>query len=209
MRDLMSQLPQPMMERNGRMSGMAMRSIIALVDEAPDSFAALVDRIGTWDDEPGHGPYPLPRYQFALQEVLRVVNDAFTALDERGKALPNDVVVEGASDIVEQYVPVEHRQAVLDKMATFPNGTEPMDLSGGEDAGPVDFALLPPWPRGWCPGPEGASRCRRRSGSPCSSEHATRRASPPGHRSANGSTRSATPTRSPCWPICMTRATPP
>lgn len=80
----MGQLPRPIAERMGRMSGMAMRAIIALIDEAPDTFAALVERIGTWDDDPGRTPYPMPRYQFAIKEVLRIVNDAFTAIDERG-----------------------------------------------------------------------------------------------------------------------------
>jgi hypothetical protein len=28
-----------------------MRSVIALMDEQPDTYAALVERIGTWDDD--------------------------------------------------------------------------------------------------------------------------------------------------------------
>jgi hypothetical protein len=47
----LSQLPQLNVERIGRMSGMAMRSVIALMDEQPDTYAALVERIGTWDDD--------------------------------------------------------------------------------------------------------------------------------------------------------------
>ncbi|WP_329155883.1 hypothetical protein OIU91_41485 (plasmid) [Streptomyces sp. NBC_01456] len=140
MNDLMGQLPRPIAERMGRMSGMAMRAIIALIDEAPDTFAALVERIGTWDDDPGRTPYPMPRYQFAIKEVLRIVNDAFTAIDERGP-LPNEAVAEGARGIVERLTPEEYRAEALAKLAEFPPGTEPMDLSGGEDGGPVDFVI--------------------------------------------------------------------
>ncbi|MER7688242.1 hypothetical protein [Streptomyces sp. NPDC097610] len=140
MNDLMGQLPRPIVERMGRMSCMAMRAVIALIDEAPDTFAALVERIGTWDDDPGRTPYPMPRYQFAVKEVVRIVNDAFTAIEERGP-LPNEAVVEGARRIVEQFTPEEYRAEALAKLAEFPPGTEPMDLSGGEDGGAVDFVI--------------------------------------------------------------------
>ncbi|MFD4528442.1 hypothetical protein ACFWP7_31890 [Streptomyces sp. NPDC058470] len=140
MNDLMGQLPQPIVERMGRMSGMALRAIIALVDEQADTFAALVERIGTWDDDPGRTPYPMPRYQFALKEALRIVNDAFTAIEERSP-LPNEAVVEGARDLIERFAPAQYREDALTKMAAFPAGSEPMDLSGGEDGGPVDFVI--------------------------------------------------------------------
>lgn len=140
MNDLMGQLPQPMAERMGRMSGMALRAIIALVDEQADTFAALVERIGTWDDDPGRTPYPMPRYLFALKEALRIVNDAFTAIEERSP-LPNEAVVEGARDLIERFAPAQYREDALAKMAAFPAGSEPMDLSGGEDVGPVDFVI--------------------------------------------------------------------
>lgn len=141
MNDLMGQLPQPIVERMGRMSGMALRSIIALIDGAPDTFAALVDRIGTWDDDPGRLPYTLPRYQFHVKEALRIVNDALTAIEERFGPLPNEVVAEGAGDLIERFAPAEYREDALAKLASFPPGTEPMDISGGEDCGPVDFVI--------------------------------------------------------------------
>ncbi|MFJ8752110.1 hypothetical protein ACIREO_22680 [Streptomyces sp. NPDC102441] len=140
MNDLMDQLPRPIAERMGRMSGMAMRAIIALIDEAPDTFAALVERIGTWDDDPGRTPYSMPRYEFATKEVARIVNDAFTAIEERGP-LPNEAVTEGARGIVERLTPEEFRTEALAKLAAFPPGTEPMDLSGGEDGGAVSFVI--------------------------------------------------------------------
>ncbi|MFE2104524.1 hypothetical protein ACFXAF_01420 [Kitasatospora sp. NPDC059463] len=140
MNDLMSQLPRPLVERMGRMSGMALRGVIALVDEEPDTFAALVDRIGTWDDDPGRTPYPRPRYQFAVTEALRVVNNGFTAIEEHGPLL-NEAVVEGARPLIESFAPAEFRDAALQKLATFPPGTEPMDLSGGDDVGPVDYVV--------------------------------------------------------------------
>lgn len=140
MNDLMSQLPQPMVERMGRMSGMAMRSIIALVDEQPDTFAALVERIGTWDDDPGRTPYPLARYDFPLKEVLRIVGDVFTAIEERAP-LRNEPVVEGARDLVERFAPAQFRDEAVAKLDGFPPGREPMDLGGGEGVGPVDFVV--------------------------------------------------------------------
>jgi hypothetical protein len=138
--DLMGQLPRPIVERMGRMSGMALRAIIALIDEEPDTFAALVERIGTWDDDPGRTPYPMPRYEFAIKEVLRIVNDAFAAIEERGP-LPNEAVAEGARDVIARLAPEEFRTDALAKLAGFPPGTEPMDLSGGEDGGVVDFVV--------------------------------------------------------------------
>ncbi|MFD5029994.1 hypothetical protein ACFWM0_06145 [Streptomyces sp. NPDC058405] len=140
MNDLMGQLPRPIAERMGRMSGMALRAIIALIDEEPDTFAALVKRIGSWDDDPGQAPYPMPRYEFAIKEVLRIVNDAFTAIEERGP-LPNEAVTEGARDVIERLTPEEYRTEALAKLAGFPPGTEPMDLSGAEDGSPVDFVI--------------------------------------------------------------------
>ncbi|MFD8609711.1 hypothetical protein ACFV09_12605 [Streptomyces sp. NPDC059631] len=140
MNDAMGQLPRPITERRGRMSGMAMRAIIALIDEEPDTFAALVERVGSWDDDPGRTAYPLPRYEFALQEAARIVNDAFTAIEER-KPLPNEVVTEGARGIVERLAPEEYRAEALAKLAEFPPGTEPMDLVGGEEGGPVAFVI--------------------------------------------------------------------
>lgn len=138
--DVMGQLPGPMAERMGRMSGMAMRAIIALIDEEPDTFAALVERVGSWDDDPGRAPYPLPRYEFATKEAARIVNDAFTAIEER-RPLPNEVVTEGARDIVERLAPEGYRAEALAKLAAFPSGREPMDLAGGEEGGAVSFVI--------------------------------------------------------------------
>ncbi|MFJ4800886.1 hypothetical protein [Streptomyces murinus] len=140
MNDMMGQLPQPIAERMGRMSGMAMRAIIALVDEEPDTFAALVERIGTWDDDPGRVPYPMPRYEYPIKEVLRIVNDCFTAIKESGP-LPNETVAEGARGIVERLAPEKYRPQALAKLAELPAGTEPMSLSGGKESGPVDFVI--------------------------------------------------------------------
>ncbi|MFD3662818.1 hypothetical protein ACFWVF_19845 [Streptomyces sp. NPDC058659] len=140
MNDLMGQLPQPIAERLGRMRGMAMRAIIALIDEEPETFAALVERIGTWDDDPGRTPYPMPRYQFATKEAARIVNDTLTAIEKRGPLL-NETLTEGARDIIERLTPEDYRAQALAKLADFPPGTEPMDLSGGEDSGPVDFVI--------------------------------------------------------------------
>jgi hypothetical protein len=153
--DLMGELPQPMVERMGRMSGMALRSIIALIDGAPDTFAALVERIGTWDDDPGRAPYPMPRYRFSIQEALQIVNDAFNAIEERLGPLSNEVVVEGTGDLIERFVPAEYREDALAKLASFPPGTEPMDLSGGEDGGPVDFVIASAAAAWMCRGADG------------------------------------------------------
>ena len=120
MNDLMGQLPRPMVERMGRMSGMAMRSIIALIDEAPGTFAALVERIGAWDDDPGRVPYPMPRYQFAVKEALRIVNDAVTAIEEKAGPLPNEVLAKGARDLIERFAPAEYREDALAKLGGVP-----------------------------------------------------------------------------------------
>jgi len=139
--DLMGGLPQPIMERMGRMSGMALRSVIALIDEEPGTFAALVERIGTWDDEPGRVPYPLPRYEFPIQEALRIVGEAVTAIEQKAGSLPNEDMTEGARRLVEQFAPEEYREDALAKLAAIPPGTGPVEISGGEDGGPVDFVV--------------------------------------------------------------------
>jgi hypothetical protein len=82
----------------------------------------------------------MPRYQFAIKEVLRIVNDCFSAIEKRSP-LPNEVVVEGARDLIERFAPAQYREDALMKIATFPPGREPMDLSGGADGGPVDFVI--------------------------------------------------------------------
>ncbi|MFJ7275503.1 hypothetical protein [Kitasatospora sp. NPDC098663] len=141
---------------------MALRGIIALVDEQPDTFAALVERIGTWDDDPGRTPYPRPRYQFAVTEALRIVNDAFTAIEEVGP-LPNEAVVDGARPLIERFAPAEYHDAALEKLAALPPGSEPMGLSGGEEAGAVDSVIAATAAAWMIGGAGGAWRCS----SPC------------------------------------------
>ncbi|WP_416971656.1 hypothetical protein [Streptomyces sp. 4F14] len=142
MNDLLGGMPQPIVERMGRMRGMALRSVIALIDEAPDTFAALVERIGTWDDDPGRTPYPLPRYSFATEQALQFFRDAVTVIERKTGPLPNEVVAEGARGVVEQFAPAEYREDALAKLAAFPSGTGPVEISGGEDAGLVDFVVV-------------------------------------------------------------------
>ncbi|MGK4581763.1 hypothetical protein [Kitasatospora sp. HPMI-4] len=140
MNDLLGQLPRPLVERMGRMSGMALRGVIALVDDEPETFAALVERIGTWDDDPGRFPYPGPRYKFAITETLRLFNDAI-GIVERNGPIPNEVLTEGARPLIEALAPEEFREAALQKLATIPPGTAPMDLSSDGDVGPVDYIV--------------------------------------------------------------------
>ncbi|WP_394426447.1 hypothetical protein [Streptomyces sp. SGAir0957] len=111
------------------------------MDEEPATFAALVERIGTWDDEPGRIPYPLPRYEFPVKECLRITSEPLTAIEERHGPLPNEAVVPGVCELVEQLVPEAYKEAALARLATFPPGTQPMHLTGGDDVGPADFCV--------------------------------------------------------------------
>ena len=49
--------------------------------------------------------------------------------------------MEGIRDLIERFAPAQYREDALAKIATFPSGREPMDLSGGTDIGPVDFVI--------------------------------------------------------------------
>lgn len=163
MSDVMGQLPRPIVERMGRMSGMAMRAIIALIDEEPDTFAALVERIGTWDDDPGRAPYPMARYEFPIKEVLRIVNDCFTAIEERGP-LPNEAVAEGARGIVERLTPEEYRAQALARLTEFPRAGSRWTSPAARAAAPWTSSSQRQQARGCAAGPAGAWRRWRTSG---------------------------------------------
>jgi hypothetical protein len=136
----MDGLPPGIAERTGRMSAMALRGIIALTDKEPDTFAALVERIGTWDDDPGRIPYPLPRYEYPTQETLRIAGDVARTIMERHGPLLNQEVTEGAAQLIEQFAPVEYQAAALVKLRAFLAGT-PIEISGGEEGGAIDFII--------------------------------------------------------------------
>jgi hypothetical protein len=138
--DLMGGLPPGIAERTGRMSAMALRSVIALADKEPDTFAALVERIGSWDDDPGRIPYPLPRYEYPTQEALRIAGDVARTIVKSHVPLLYKEVTEGTAQLVEQFAPAEYRAAVLAKLGAFLAGT-PIEISGGEEGGAADFII--------------------------------------------------------------------
>ncbi|MFF4534115.1 hypothetical protein ACFY1P_33200 [Streptomyces sp. NPDC001407] len=139
---LMGAMPPQMVERMGRMTGMAQRVVIAFIDGEPDVLAALVDRIGTWDDDPGRTPYPMPRFQFAIKQVVDLVNTYFHVAETTGgMTISNEALAAGARELIEQYVPDGHRDAALAVLREVPGGSAPMDLSGGSagEPGPAEL----------------------------------------------------------------------
>ncbi|ONK13158.1 hypothetical protein [Streptomyces sp. MP131-18] len=139
--DFMTLMPPAMRERTGRMVGMVLRTVIAYLDGEAATLAALITRIGTWDDDPGREPYPLPRYQFATQQVVSIVNDFLISKEKAtGREVPNEDVAAGAIPLIERCTPAEYRDAALTILREVPPGTAPMDLLRGDgDPGPVEL----------------------------------------------------------------------
>ncbi|MER5781263.1 hypothetical protein ABT104_05970 [Streptomyces mobaraensis] len=139
---LVGAMPPQIVERMGRMTGMALRAVIAYIDGEPDTLAALVDRIGTWDDDPGRAPYPGLRYQFALKQVLELVNTYLNVTETTGgTTISNEALAAGARELIERYVPEGHRDTALAMLREVPGGSAPMELSGGSasEPGPAEF----------------------------------------------------------------------
>lgn len=149
-------IPAWMKERNGRMSGMAVRLILAYVDGQPETVAALVERIATWDDDPGRHPYPLSRYEFPAKEAARTLGNLMRGIEQVQRVtVLNEEIAEGAVKLIEAYGPEPHRMQALDRLASVPTGTEPFDLLGvGTEPGPVELIVAAAAAAGMCTNPK-------------------------------------------------------
>jgi hypothetical protein len=149
-------IPAWMTERNGRMSGMAMRLILAYIDGQPETVAALVERIGTWDDDPGRHPYPLPRYEFPAQEAARTLGTMMRGIEQVQRVtVLNEEVADGAVRLIEAHGPEQHRKEALERLASVPAGTEPFSILGDStEPGPLELIVAAAATAGMCTNPK-------------------------------------------------------
>ncbi|MCX4666461.1 hypothetical protein OG453_07235 [Streptomyces sp. NBC_01381] len=123
-------MPPGMAERMGQMESLGHKVALSFVDGDREQIAQTLDEIATWDDAPGRLPFPGPRFDFAVKQVLGTVNTLFDAYDEVG-GVENAAVVAGARGLIEQYAPVEFQELALEHFAEVPGGTSDMNLARG------------------------------------------------------------------------------
>ncbi|MFI7337091.1 hypothetical protein ACIBUY_04025 [Streptomyces sp. NPDC050085] len=122
---LMDALPDGAVERTGRMHAFARRAVLAYMDKDAPTLAAVVERIATWDSEPGHIKYPDPAFKFPAQQALRHAADLLSLGLEYGFGVSHRTVTEGAIQLVNAHAPAEHRDAARDVLTAMRrNGLE-------------------------------------------------------------------------------------
>ncbi|MEU4113356.1 hypothetical protein AB0F71_02495 [Kitasatospora sp. NPDC028055] len=116
---LMDKLPAHIVERTGRMYALARRAVLALIDGDADTLAAVVDRIGSWDDDPGRDPYPDPPFKYPASEALSLANEFFRLGELVGVHTSNYAAADGATRLIKQCAPAGHREAALSLLSTM------------------------------------------------------------------------------------------
>lgn len=113
---LRSIMPPGVIHRNLAMEALARRAVLAYLDADPDTLAAVLERVGTWDDVPRERPYPasLPRYRFAAQRALGVANEAYAVAEHANIQLQDSLVRLGARKLVADLAPEQHRREALE-----------------------------------------------------------------------------------------------
>lgn len=136
-------MPAHLAERAGRMHGMGLRLVLAYMDGEPHTVAALVQRVGTWDGEPGRTPYPLPVYDFCAGQVLNSMAVALDVLERVcGAALANQDLAADAIGLVERYGPEQHRDEAVARLRAITAGSGAIDIRlPGTEPGPVDLVM--------------------------------------------------------------------
>lgn len=143
---VMEALPAGVVERTGRMHGFTRRAILAFIDGDTETLAAVLDRIGTWDDDPGRLPYPYPRFRFPAEQALKLCHDNFYRAEAHGVHIPNQAAAEGAANLVDAHAPAEHHAAAHEVLRLMrAHGAElPRDLTDTA-AGLAAFAATAAW----------------------------------------------------------------
>lgn len=130
---LRSIMPPGVIHRNLAMEALARRAVLAYLDADPDTLAAVIERVGTWDDAPREKPYPasLPRYRFAAQRALGVANEAYAVADHANIQVQDSLVKLGARKLVTDLAPEQHRSAALEILHA---GARNSGIESGSDA---------------------------------------------------------------------------
>ncbi|MGY4969556.1 hypothetical protein ACWGCC_10040 [Streptomyces nigrescens] len=108
---IMDAMPAEVVERTGRMHAFARRAVLAFIDDDSTTLAAIVDRIATWDSEPGHPPYSEPPFRFPAEQALTQANDLLGLGLQYGFGVSKRTVAEGAIKLIDRLAPPEHREA--------------------------------------------------------------------------------------------------
>lgn len=143
--DIMDELPADVVERTGRMHALSRRAVLAYIDEDADTLAAVIDRVATWDDDPGRAPYPLARFEYTNQQALAFSNQLLHLGEMAGIHISNREAADGAATLVDSYAPSEHKQAAHELITALRAAGKGVDFNkamADSPAGLVAFAAM-------------------------------------------------------------------
>lgn len=141
---LRSMIPAGNFHRNAIMEALARRAVLAYLDAQPDTLAAVIERVGTWDDSPREFRYPenLPRYRFAAQRALTMINQAFMVADQGGVEFQDAMVMLGARRLVTDLAPETHRREALEILRTGKKDAIGIELRPDAADGPAGLVAF-------------------------------------------------------------------
>ncbi|HTJ67964.1 MAG TPA: hypothetical protein VL551_10575 [Actinospica sp.] len=141
---LRAMMPGGSFHRNAIMDALARRAVLAYLDAQPDTLAAVIERVGTWDDTPREFQYPqtLPRYRFAGQRALAIVNQAFMVADQAGIEFQDAMVMLGARRLVTDLAPEAHRREALEILRTGKKDAAGIELRPDAADGPAGLVAF-------------------------------------------------------------------
>ncbi|MFI6283098.1 hypothetical protein [Streptomyces sp. NPDC050988] len=144
--DIMDELPADMVERTGRMYALSRRAILAYIDRDAETLAAVIDRVATWDDDPGRMPSPQFRFEFPNQQALAFANQLLHLGEMAGVHITNREAADGAASLIDRYAPSEHKQGARELVTALRTaGKSGVDFNQAVANGPaglVAFAAM-------------------------------------------------------------------
>ncbi|MEY9948425.1 hypothetical protein [Kitasatospora sp. GAS1066B] len=148
-RAVMDEMPSAIVERTGRMHALSRRAVLAFIDADRETLAAVVDRIATWDDDPGRATYPRPRFEFPANQALALANDLFRLGEQQGIRISDAQAATGAAELINRDAPTEHREAALALLSAMKgdsrNGAVFDPVAATTEAGLLAFAATAAW----------------------------------------------------------------
>lgn len=143
---IMDELPADVVERTGRMYAFSRRAILAYIDRDAETLAAVIDRVATWDDDPGRTPPPQFRFEFPNQQALDFANQLLRLGEMAGVHITNREAADGAAPLIDRYAPNEYKQAARELVTALRGAGEPgVDFNqavANSPAGLVAFAAM-------------------------------------------------------------------
>ncbi|MEY9846165.1 hypothetical protein ABH940_003250 [Streptacidiphilus sp. BW17] len=148
-RAIIDEMPAAVVERTGRMHAFSRRVVLAFIDADRETLAAVVDRIATWDDDPGREPYPRPRFEFPANQALALTNDLFRLGEQKGARFSDAETAHGAAELIKRDAPAVHREAALALLSAMKgdsrDGVEFDPVAATTEAGLLAFAATAAW----------------------------------------------------------------